>query len=114
MIESISNEVLFSCPDHGHKLAEGGKQEQFSQRVRRSFIEKSASGIHHPGGLLQAAGHERRGTPDRRAGLQDQACHTGKGKGNQLSERPAGDRPAESTGAILYCFLIRTVYFERI
>ena len=37
-----------------------------------------------------------------------------KEKGNQLSERPAGDRPAESTGAILYCFLIRTVYFERI
>jgi hypothetical protein len=34
--------VLFSCPDHGHKLAEGGKQEQFSQRVRRSYIEKSA------------------------------------------------------------------------
>nr|DAQ25449.1 MAG TPA: hypothetical protein [Caudoviricetes sp.]DAV45923.1 MAG TPA: hypothetical protein [Caudoviricetes sp.] len=30
-------------PDHGQKLAEGGKQEQFSQRVRRSFIEKSAS-----------------------------------------------------------------------
>ena len=41
--KSISPEVLFSCPDHGHKLAEGGKQEQFSQRVRRSFIEKSAS-----------------------------------------------------------------------
>ena len=31
--------MLFSCPDHGQKLAEGGKQEQFSQRVRRSFIE---------------------------------------------------------------------------
>ena len=36
--KSISNEVLFSCPDHGQKLAEGGKQEQFSQRVRRSYL----------------------------------------------------------------------------
>ena len=28
--------------------------------------------------------------------------------------RASAYRPAESTGAILYCFLIRTVYFERI
>ncbi len=48
--------MLFSCPDHGQKLAEGGKQEQFSQRVRRSFIEKSASGIHHPGGYFKQLG----------------------------------------------------------
>ena len=36
--------MLFSCPDHGQKLAEGGNQEQTSLWVRRSYIiNKSAS-----------------------------------------------------------------------
>ena len=110
---SIGKPVLFLYPNHERTDSNGRRNRQPEHAAGRYTAagyrlrqdrghdpqRHPAAGIRDSGGLFQAAGHERRGTPDRRAGLQDQACHTGKGKGNQLSERPAGDRPAESTGA---------------
>ena len=108
--QHLSDQVLFLYPNHERTDSNGRRNRQPEHAAGRYTAavywlrqdrghdpqRHPAAGIRNSGGLLQAAGHERWGTPDRCAGFQDQACHTG--KGNQLPERPAGDRPAESTG----------------